>query len=76
MECFKENAVKLQLRYLDISANKTEGGGLIQLGSLIGADYNLTKISKSLRILKVNKNKIRSSVLAGFAKVMTNNQTL
>lgn len=29
MAFFKEHAVKVHLRYLDISANKIEGGGLI-----------------------------------------------
>jgi hypothetical protein len=29
MAYFKEHAVKVHLRYLDISANKIEGGGLV-----------------------------------------------
>lgn len=64
------------MRFLDLSANKIDGGGLIELASLIGDDYNLTKISKSLHILKASKSKIRSGSLATFAKAMHNNQTL
>jgi hypothetical protein len=76
MNCFKEHAVKLHLRFLDTSSNKIDGGGLLQLASLIGIDYNLTKISKSLRTLKACKNKIRSGALATFAKSIPNNQIL
>lgn len=76
MAHFKEHAVKLHLKYLDCSNNKIEGGGLIELSSLIGDDYNLTKISKSLKVLKVCKSKLKSYHLSHFAKSMANNQIL
>lgn len=68
MAHFKEQAVKLHLHYLDLSTNKIEGGGLLELASLIGSDYNLTKISKVLHTIKVSRAKIRSGTLATFAK--------
>lgn len=76
MAYFKEHAVKIHLRFLDLSGNKIDGGGLLELGSLIGSDYNLTKISKALRTLKASKNRIRGGALATFAKQMSNNQIL
>ncbi len=76
MSHFKEHAVKLHLHFLDLSGNKIDGGGLLELASLIGSDYNLTKISKALRTVKVSRGKIRSGTLATFAKSMPNNQTL
>jgi hypothetical protein len=76
MAHFKEHSVKLHLRFLDLSNNKIEGGGLLELASLIGADYNLTKISKALKTLKISRGKVRSGTLAAFAKAMPNNQTL
>jgi hypothetical protein len=76
MTHFKEHAVKLHLHFLDLSGNKIEGGGLQELASLIGTDYNLTKISKALHTVKASRSKIRSGTLATFAKSMPNNQTL
>jgi hypothetical protein len=76
MSSFKEHAVRLHLKYFDCSNNKIDGGGLIEVSSLIGTDYNLTKISKALKTLKINKGKIRSGHLTGFSKSMLNNQIL
>lgn len=76
MADFKEHAVKIHLKYFDCSGNKIEGGGLLELSYLIGTDYNLTKISKALKTLKINKGKVRSGPLAVFSKSMINNQTL
>lgn len=68
MASFQIHVVKVRLKYFDCSNNKIEGGGMVEIASLIGTDYNLTKISKSLTTLKISKAKIRSNTLALFSK--------
>jgi len=76
MEAFKLSAVRVELNELDISRNKILGGGFLEMASLIGSDYNLTKISKSLKILKVCHVINKKDAFSHFCKELERNQVL
>ena len=76
MEAFKRSVGRVELRELDLSKNKAAGGGFFEMGTLIGSEYNLTKISKTLKTLKLCHSHNNRNAFSFFCKEIERNQHL